>query len=235
MFSLKNPFKANTGPEAGSTIYPAVTRNDLVVKRSDIKKANKPVKRWELEEGRTRKSVEEVKSQVDASRLREHKIQTALGEAMEDDLPDLLQDLQQAQDQTKAFTAKLADLTAKHNAAKAELLNAKRNAERLILVETEAEAIDEHKALALESEGKLIDLETWAKKMTASEARVLAVSGGGTHTYFLAETKRQFEAFLLEAVSSFIGKGTRPDRLKKYAKFSDAVPDGEYARTRKRT
>jgi hypothetical protein len=137
-----------------------------------------------------------------------------------------------AGDQVKELEVALAHAKEKYEAAQGE----EERLKQLVKVETEVQALVNLKSVAVKVDDHFAELESLVKNQLgpAFEA-AFAAAGGGIHQNALTVSKLEFERFLLGAASSFIGKGVLLDRLMKYTKFSESVPNPESARTRKRT
>jgi len=115
MLSLKNPFAKST-PTPSSTESSMPAEND----------PNKAVKRWQLEQGRTRKRVEELVGQLEAARVALAQSEQTLGERIADELDSTTATdaMKHAADHARALEVALAVATEKDATAQAELTDA---------------------------------------------------------------------------------------------------------------
>jgi hypothetical protein len=136
MLTLKNPF-AKTTPATESA-------------GSSMPEADKTLKRWELEQGRTKKRVEELTGQLDTARRTLADAKQAYGEREIEgvDTTEAEAAMQRAEGRVRVFEVALTVAKQKDDAAQAELNNAKRQ------VSSDAEAAARARVLALGPRGE---------------------------------------------------------------------------------
>lgn len=138
--------------------------------------------------------------------------------------------MKQASDRVRVLESALAVAIQQDAAAQTELRHAKRHAS----IEAECAALADLKIIGLRGD-QLFETVSRLATDAAHAADKLRLSGGNeAYAYVVNEIRGQFTLFLGLAAHPLSGSGHVPDAFKKYRRFSDAIPDPEFARTRKR-
>lgn len=213
MLTLKNPFARSTPvPEPAGSSMPGV--ND----------PNKAVKRWQLEQGRTRKRVEELMGQLEAARVALAQSEQTLGERMADGLDSTTATdaMKHAADHVRALAVALAVATEKDVTAQAEL----KQAERQVEIDAEDAACARLRARAAEGEAILKNLRQFAIALArAQEALGEVRRRNGTERCAanVGVITGQLMFFLRLAIDPGTGTGFRPYGLREYASWTECL------------
>ena len=222
MLGLKNIF-------AESTTVPSPAEPEMPT----LNDPDKAVKRWELEQGRTRKSVETLTAQQVALAEACEQAQRALGARLEsgDDGIEAIADLTRHEAQLRGAGLALKVAEEKDRAAQTELLNAKRHAS----IEKEYAALAELKCTLGPEVDAYFDLGArLAAKVNRALAKAQAAGAGGAYNN-LANPRQEIPTFMGRAWHTVTGSGFTPDGFMRFKKWSDSLPPPETARTRPRS
>lgn len=207
---LKNPFAKST-----PATEPA---------GSSMPEADKALKLWELEQGRTRKRVEELTGQLDTARRTFADAKQAYGEREIEgvDTSEAEAAMQRAEGRVRALEVALTIAKQKDEAAQAERNNAKRQVVSDSLVEAAARL----NAHGPEGDALFTALEEFCIDVSRDKEAVrlarLAM-GDERHTVDVAELSRQFELFVARAANPLTGQGILPSRLMRFSSWSDCL------------
>lgn len=216
MLTLKNPFsQPQTGPEMPTVNDPG-----------------KAVKRWELEQGRTKKRIEDLDSQHAAATEARDQAQHAYGAQVESgEASEIsLATLKQAEEHIRACEAALTIAKEKDRAALAALKDAKRQAG----IEKEFEALAYLKLTVAPEIEDMIALVARLSAKLASGLEDARLAGAGGPYNSLTNAPQALAIFLGMSMDPLTGTGRVPDRLRPYKIWSDCLPDPETARSRAR-
>src|SRR5690242_15083016 len=127
----KNPFAKSTSTPTGSSITAA----------------DKALKRWQLEQGRTNTKVKELKDKIDAAKVRRTEAEHAVGEQLVEgqDVTAATLVMNQASEQVRILESALAIAMQKDEAAQTALTEAQRQ----VTIEAEVAAVANTKAAFL--------------------------------------------------------------------------------------
>jgi hypothetical protein len=216
MLTLKNPFaKFTSSPSPPGSSTPAV--ND----------PHKAVKRWQLEQGRTKKRVEDLTVQLDAARLALAQSERVLGERMVDEL-DVTTDtaeMKQAGDRVHVLEAALAVARQKDEAAQADL----KRAEHPVANDAKFAALSHLKhVIGPEMDQRCLDLEQFVnEKLVPALDHARLTIGLGIETNFLSAATLGFEHCLLRSCRALIKPANVYTVLLRDKKWSDYIPSPE--------
>jgi hypothetical protein len=193
----------------------------------------KAVKRWELEQGRTHKRLEELTSQQATAAAACAEARRTVGERMEkgEDGTNAMAALTQAEEQLRACELALTIAREKDQRAQSELRNMKLQAS----IEAEVAALSRLKHIvAPQVDDVLAQLERISGELAAALNHACVTGAGGQHQSFLIDAKLELQRFTNRALHVVTGTGAVPDRMMRYARWSECIPEPDSARTRKR-
>lgn len=217
----KNPFAKSTSTPSSAG--------------SSITAADKAVKRWQLEYGRTRKRVEDFSSQLDAAREAFAKISI---ESVADELLDVTavaDAMTQAREKVQALEAAQKVAQQRDDAAQAAL----KQAQSQVLIEAEAAALARLRAVALLGDRILGELESWVRNelspsLAAAYAAAATCGRSEGQTAFLHAFRQAFVLCVNRACKPFIQDGRAGLTGFKDRKLSSWMPDQDPMGTRPR-
>lgn len=188
------------------------------------------LKQKQLRRGTTKAELERFTADVDAGARTLMEAEQGLGECVVNgrDTSAVTQQVQQCEKTLREARAGLA--CAKDKDAEAQ--RALKDAERQVSIEAEAAALANLKAVGLKVDQMFADLEQLAKD-AAHASNAVRVSGG-SYASAMTDARLQFEMFLRLAGHPMTQNGFVSGAFRKFEKWSDAIPDPEFARTRKR-
>jgi hypothetical protein len=212
MLTLKNPFAKPT-----PATEPA---------GSSMPEADKALKRWQLEQGRTRKRVEELMGQLEAARVALEQSEQTLGERMADgvDSTTATDAMKHASDHVRALEVALAVATKKDVTAEAEL----KQAERQVASDAEDAASARVLARAAEGEAILKTLRQFALDLARDQkelGEIRRTNGTERSAAGVGEIPDQLMFFLKLALDPGTGTGLRPYRMRPYASWTECLED----------
>jgi hypothetical protein len=222
----KNPF-------AKSTSIPSPTSTGSSTRTA----ADKVVKRWQLEQGRTNTKVQELKDQIEAAKTRRAEAEQAVGEQLVEGLDATAATLvmNQASEHVRILESALAVAAQKDEAAQAKL----KESERQAAIEAQVGAVAQLKRAMLEADQLLLDLERLVVDEigpSLNAARLILTSSGirEGELSFLSEVPLVFKQSLLLAVHTLLKEGFVPVNMRKYQRVSQCIPEEDFIRSRER-
>jgi hypothetical protein len=222
----KNPF-------AKSTSIPSPTSTGSSTRTA----ADKVVKRWQLEQGRTNTKVQELTDQIEAAKTRRAEAEQAVGEQLVEGLDATAATLvmNQASEHVRILESALAVAAQKDEAAQAKL----KESERQAAIEAQVGAVAQLKRAMLEADQLLLDLERLVVDEigpSLNAARLILTSSGirEGELSFLSEVPLVFKQSLLLAVHTLRKEGFVPVNMRKYQRVSQCIPEEDFIRSRER-
>jgi hypothetical protein len=219
-----------TNPFAKSTSAPSSTG-------SSITAANKAVKRWQLEQGRTNTKVQEIEGQIKAAKVRRAEAEQAVGEQLVEGLDTTAATrlMNQASEHVRVLESALAIAIQKDESAQVAL----KEAERQAAIEGQVEGVAQLKRAMLKADQQLLDLERLVVDEigpSLNAARLILTSSGirEGELSFLSEVPLVFKQGLLLAVHTLLKEGFVPVNMRKYGRVSQCIPDEDFIRSRER-
>ena len=210
MLSLKNPFaRPTTIPAPAEFLMP------------EANEANKAVKRWQLEQGRTRKRVEQLRDQLQLARVDLAQSEQTLGERMAEGLDSTTatEAMTRAVDHVRALEVALSVATDKDEAAHAAL----KQAELQVSIEAETAACAVVLALGPRWEEILAAVRQIAID-TALAADGMRVAGGNEkYAYGVNEITAQARLFMGLAMHPLTNNGHVPTAFMKYKTLTECL------------
>ena len=186
-----------------------------------------------LAKGRTHAKVDALTAALKAARLASVQAHQQLGECLHDELDVRAptEALKQADDRVQALEAALAVAISKDETAHAELTQAIVQAS----IETEVAALFHLKrVVAPKVEDVLGQLERVSTELATALNHAHVAGVGGQYQSFLIDAKLELQRFTNRALHVVTGMGAVPDRMMKYTRWSECLPEPDSARTRKR-
>jgi hypothetical protein len=219
----KNPFAKSITP-------PSPTGSSMTT-------ANKAVKRWQLEQGRTNMKVQEIEGQIDAAKVRQTEAEQVVGEQLVEGLDTTAATLvmNQASEHVRVLESALAIAIQKDESAQAAL----KEAEAQAAIEGQVEVVAQLKQAMLKADQQLIDLERLVVDEigpSLNAARLILTSSGirDGELSFLSEVPLVFKQGLFLSVCSLLKEGFLPVNMRKYERVSQCIPDADFIRSRER-
>lgn len=210
--------KAFTG--TSSTDEPIVDESSGLSGSSALETAEKNLKRWQLEQGRTEAKVESFTVDLNAARLAYEQATRTSGEHMNEGL-DTAEDMAvmtRAGDRVRALEAAVAVAIQNNEAAQTAL----KDARSLVVDELEMAACARVLSLAPRSEALLLSVEQFTAEL-ALEVEALRDVGGNRYSWVVREAMDHFNLFLEIAKRLPSTKGGDSNAFHKYKNFTECL------------
>ena len=208
MLSLKNPFARSTTPPS-----PAESLTH------DVNDPNKVVKHWQLEQGRTKKRVEELRVQLETARLTLAEAEQAVGSRLveELDVTTATETMRQASDRVRVLDAAVTIAIQKDNEAIAAL----QQAERELKHAEQDEARERLVALADEGEELFIRIKLYREDLVRET--VAAYAAGGIESWGERDIMAHFDFYVTIANRSAAADKADSGAFRKYPNWTTCL------------
>jgi|CXWL01.1.fsa_nt_gi HEPN domain-containing protein len=107
-------------------------------------------------------------------------------------------------------------------------------AEQAIRIDRQCTALEHLQVVALEVDAAIATLGHVTSKLAAALEQARLTGAGGKYQSFLVDAKLELQRFVNMAIDEVTGTGKVPDRMRRYAKWSECIPGPETARVTSR-